>query len=345
MVKKLLVTFLCTAALVVALAGVSSAQVPTPWATMFADTSYSSTINGELLPIGTIIEAYDPDGVLCGKDTVQVAGAFGFMPVYGDDLSGTPALDEGAETGDPITFKVNGKTAVATGDVTWQDQTSKYITLATSATVAITAIDLPADELIAPGDTLQFRVDVRNDGDGLDFYGVKLTMSAPGGTTNFDWEALEPDSSVYATPNETVSVYFSVKAPFFNDHQVDTVTYTVYSNVDTTVTVVGSVVLDLTITDVDDPDNLLPGSFALYQNYPNPFNPTTTIAFNLSSSADVRLDIIDILGRIVESRDLGILSAGEQRIAFDGSDLASGVYFYRVQADAHAQVRKMILLK
>ena len=69
-------------------------------------------IDGRPAPLGTVISAYDPQGVLCGKFTVRQAGTFGFHHVYGDDWT-TPERDEGAERGDRITFHVNGQVATA----------------------------------------------------------------------------------------------------------------------------------------------------------------------------------------------------------------------------------------
>ena len=63
-------------------------------------------------PVGAVITAYDPQGVLCGQFTVKQAGTFGFHHVYGDDVT-TPDRDEGAERGDRITFHVNGRVATA----------------------------------------------------------------------------------------------------------------------------------------------------------------------------------------------------------------------------------------
>jgi photosystem II stability/assembly factor-like uncharacterized protein len=73
-------------------------------------------------------------------------------------------------------------------------------------------------------------------------------------------------------------------------------------------------------------------SYILEQNYPNPFNPSTTITFELPMASVVRLSVYDILGREVsvlvdERRDAGV-----HEVKFDGSRLASGVYFYRLQA-------------
>ena len=86
-------------------------------------------------------------------------------------------------------------------------------------------------------------------------------------------------------------------------------------------------------------------SFNLYPNYPNPFNPSTTISFTLSNASRVSLLIYDIHGRKVESLIEGIQPAGSHSIEWNASDLASGVYFYRLTADEFIQTRKMILIK
>ena len=86
-------------------------------------------------------------------------------------------------------------------------------------------------------------------------------------------------------------------------------------------------------------------SFNLYPNYPNPFNPSTTISFTLSNASHVSLLIYDIHGREVESLIEGIQPAGSHSIEWNASNLASGVYFYRLTADEFIQTRKMILIK
>ncbi len=91
--------------------------------------------------------------------------------------------------------------------------------------------------------------------------------------------------------------------------------------------------------------NSLPHRFVLHPNYPNPFNPSTTIAFALPEAAKVRLSVYDILGRTVIDEDLGLLNAGEYDYEFNGKDLASGIYFYRLQAGNFIQTRKMLMLK
>ena len=85
--------------------------------------------------------------------------------------------------------------------------------------------------------------------------------------------------------------------------------------------------------------------YQLHQNYPNPFNPTTKIRFEIPKQNFVSLKIYDISGREVANLINGERTAGAYDIEFDGSYLASGTYFYRLQAGDFVQVKKMVLLK
>ncbi len=89
----------------------------------------------------------------------------------------------------------------------------------------------------------------------------------------------------------------------------------------------------------------IPVRMELYQNYPNPFNPTTTISFTLSRSAVAALRVFDVAGREVATLLHAELNAGHHRATFDASNLASGVYFYRLTAGESSQTRRMLLLK
>jgi hypothetical protein len=102
--------------------------------------------------------------------------------------------------------------------------------------------------------------------------------------------------------------------------------------------------------DGDDDQPLLPQAFDLSQNFPNPFNPATTITFTLARAGGAKLDIFDILGRLVACPINGRLSAGEHAVTWtgvdnDGRDLPSGVYFYRLACDEGTITRKMMLVK
>ncbi|GEM_PF-1484682 len=88
-----------------------------------------------------------------------------------------------------------------------------------------------------------------------------------------------------------------------------------------------------------------PASFALHQNYPNPFNPVTQISFALPYAASVRLEVYNIMGQKVTTLLDETLQAGEHSAMWDGSTVASGVYFYRLDAGEFSETRKMMLLK
>jgi hypothetical protein len=94
-----------------------------------------------------------------------------------------------------------------------------------------------------------------------------------------------------------------------------------------------------------DEDTPLPRKYALHQNYPNPFNPVTTIAFELQKACRVELQIYNSIGQRVLKLVNSNLSAGRYIVSFDGSGLASGVYFYRIQADQFNAVKKMLLIR
>lgn len=88
-----------------------------------------------------------------------------------------------------------------------------------------------------------------------------------------------------------------------------------------------------------------PTSFALRQNYPNPFNPSTSISYSLAKLGNVNLTVYDLLGNEVAQLVNEVQPAGKHTIQFDGSKLASGVYFYRLDTGSGLLTRKMMLLK
>ena len=99
------------------------------------------------------------------------------------------------------------------------------------------------------------------------------------------------------------------------------------------------------ITDVNDPEPTLPIAMELYQNYPNPFNPSTVISFNLPTQSKVKITVYNILGRQVSTLLDREMTAGNHEVEFDGSGLATGVYFYRLQTGESEHTRKMMLVK
>jgi hypothetical protein len=88
----------------------------------------------------------------------------------------------------------------------------------------------------------------------------------------------------------------------------------------------------------------LPTEFAVKANYPNPFNAKTMINFDLPVDSDVNINIYSITGQLVEMIS-GQFEAGSRSVTWDASDVASGVYFYKVSAGDFSQTMKMTLLK
>lgn len=98
-------------------------------------------------------------------------------------------------------------------------------------------------------------------------------------------------------------------------------------------------------TAVNDGHPRRPDKYWLSQNYPNPFNPTTDIEYQISKLGFVTLNVYNVLGQEVASLVNGVKRPGDYIVQFDGAGLASGVYFYRLQAGGYSSVNKMILLK
>ncbi len=94
---------------------------------------------------------------------------------------------------------------------------------------------------------------------------------------------------------------------------------------------------------------ILPDGFVLSQNYPNPFNPSTIIHYNLAKSGWVSLKVYNVIGQEVATLVNGLQQAGSYSVPFNTKEgktgLASGVYFYRLDAGSFVSIKKMILMK
>jgi len=99
------------------------------------------------------------------------------------------------------------------------------------------------------------------------------------------------------------------------------------------------------VTGIDDISSNTITTYGIKQNYPNPFNPATTIDYQVPQSGQVTIKVYNILGKEVASLVNENKRAGKYSIIFYGSRLASGVYFYRIQAGAFISTKKMIILK
>jgi hypothetical protein len=89
----------------------------------------------------------------------------------------------------------------------------------------------------------------------------------------------------------------------------------------------------------------LPGAFSLAQNFPNPFNPSTTIRYELPRQSRVVLSVFTTLGQRVALLVDGVEEAGHHEVHFNASGLASGAYFYRLEAENFVESRALLLLR
>ena len=89
----------------------------------------------------------------------------------------------------------------------------------------------------------------------------------------------------------------------------------------------------------------VPKVYALHQNYPNPFNPTTSIKFDMPKDGHLSLKVYDLLGKEVAVLFDGVKQAGYYEATFNGSNLASGVYLYKMESGDFTSVKRLVILK
>jgi hypothetical protein len=98
------------------------------------------------------------------------------------------------------------------------------------------------------------------------------------------------------------------------------------------------------VTGVAD-ENISVNQFSLKQNYPNPFNPTTTINYSISNPGNVKLTVYNAIGSKIATIVNENKPAGSYSVKFDGANLASGIYLYRLESGSYSTSRKFILMK
>ncbi|MDD5361231.1 MAG: T9SS type A sorting domain-containing protein [Ignavibacteria bacterium] len=159
-------------------------------------------------------------------------------------------------------------------------------------------------------------------------YTAPLCMSTTSSTSQFTPTASQWKSRAFVLPAGTNKVRFRAKSGFGNDLFID--------NLCQSSTVTG--VTPITLTSI-------PTDYSLKQNYPNPFNPTTKINFAIPKQGLVTMKIYDVLGREVRTLVNEIKQVGNYSVEFNASDLASGVYFYKLDAGTFSDIKRMILIK
>lgn len=188
------------------------------------------------------------------------------------------------------------------------------------------------DTLSVAGDTVSYFVSLLNYGNS------NLSIS---GITSSNGVFTVESFPTSITPNQYG--YARIKFTPTAANQVYTGELTI-SNNDSTIKVNLTGVCGSTIG-INPVSTEIPREFSLLQNYPNPFNPSTNIGFGIAQRGFVSLTMYDAAGKQVASLLNEVVSPGVYNIAFDGSSLGSGVYFYCLNAGEFIQTKKMILLK
>ncbi len=98
-------------------------------------------------------------------------------------------------------------------------------------------------------------------------------------------------------------------------------------------------------TGINNNQTSLPNAFSLSQNYPNPFNPVTSIKYSIPKQSIVKLVVYDLIGQEIAILVNGNKQPGYYEAEFDASNLASGVYFYKLEANEFVDVKKMVVIK
>ena len=124
----------------------------------------------------------------------------------------------------------------------------------------------------------------------------------------------------------------------------DTISALIISGTDSVSIFWNAIIIYINPTSADE-NKISPDMFYLYQNYPQPFNPSTTIKFQIPKTSFVSLKIFDALGREIATLINEEKQVGTFEVQFDGSDLASGIYFYTLKAGEYTNTKKMSLIK
>jgi flagellar hook assembly protein FlgD len=150
-------------------------------------------------------------------------------------------------------------------------------------------------------------------------------------------ELVDNNGTVVAVNNGTNSNPFTLTAPGPGDYRVNAG----YANPSRRW---DSSMVNISVVGISE-NKLNPIEFKLYNNYPNPFNPSTTLRYSIPEASLTTLKIYDELGKEVATLVNENKSAGTYEVEFSAKDLASGIYYYTLQAGSFSKTNKMILIK
>lgn len=256
-----------------------------------------------------------------------------------DNPEGTAAQPEDDHTGDPgvICFVTDGESGGSLGafdvDSGTTTLTSPVFDVSGGSNVAIKYFRWYTNDTGATPGTDSWVVDLSNDS-GTSWVNIENTM-----VSDHSWRAMQFETSDYFATPDQLRVRFKASdlgAGSLVEAGVDD--FTIFADFGaTSVEVAGS-------------QAGVPDRYVLHAASPNPFNPKTTIRYGLPAAGRVTLSIFDVEGRVVRSLVNTTQAAGNYALVWDGADgagrrVASGVYFYRLDAGAFSQTQKLVMAK
>ena len=332
-------------------------------------------LDGSPAAIGTLIQAYDPDNVLCGTWEVYSAGLFGYMAIYRDDP--LTAVDEGMEEGDTIRFLVNSaESQTEDGDpVLWSmasDPLMVNLVRSGDESLVQASIRICAYQ---PDSLYTLSIEFSSLYDNQ-IFSADIQMTYNASVLQFlDASTEGTVASGWGNPvvNQTESGHLTMAMAGVQALQstgpLVLMTFRVIGTLGDTCTVgweqcilnegtppafTRNCTIEVGQSSSADPEiSMLPDHYTLGQNTPNPFNPYTLIHFSIPENAGlcpVKLEIFDIMSRRVKMLMNQKQKPGHYTVHWNGQNdqgmpMTSGVYFYRLQAGAFVQTRKMMFLK
>ena len=333
--------------LFVLLAAVALADVYPTWEWVML-YSRDCTLNGNPLPVGALVDVYDPDDVHSGRYIADTEGWYGFLFVYRDDDPSVP-VDHGADPGDPLNdIRINGVPATLEGPDTpvWSFHLDKYeVDLSVEYTIDVDVRPLP-DGVGTPAMYTLYYFWVVNTGEGTDFFHLDISSGRA-----WSVEIVGSSTTGYVKSGDSVEVGVRTLVPAdAEDGDSDDLTLAATSAMDGTVSSSETVTTTATGSAAGEWEGIVPGVFKLFQNYPNPFNPTTRIEFTLEQASEVRLEVYNVLGQKIKTLLDGYLPNGSHEAEWDGTTesgakVSSGIYFYRLSTNEFSRTRKMMLMK
>jgi Secretion system C-terminal sorting domain len=177
---------------------------------------------------------------------------------------------------------------------------------------------------------------VKGNGDNIEIY-EGLTLGS-----NCDWMTVDPEVGTVPANGSVTLTITATNTGIFSDGNNFTNELRIMSENRP----LNSTIVELVCWgDVDSRESGISLEYELSQNYPNPFNPTTSIKYDLKKAQKVQLSIFNMLGQEIARLVDGQVSAGQHSVNFDGSTLASGIYFYQIKTEEFTSLKKMVLTK